>query len=1016
MRDQFLKFLAIIALLAVIVSFIMAVIAAIGSMKITDGCLYRYNVSGDNTNQSNSDLMTSTINLRADANNTAIDNSTNSEVIIERDPDNYGKWLNTKVPAVAGQKIKLKITGEISLCQAYIPKNNLQQASDLDNNGNRVKIPRVSDPVNPVPLIFDAKTDEWRNIAEIYANDQIIISISRDQQGNVGSDGDIIPGTAENVSMQNIFKVTNDGTPGIITADCSEGKRVYVPICGRYSIYYGPYVDHCKSDTYRCGGYEKCCLGLVDLFGAGCVDGEDAFGTCWGSRQRVCDNKRCSYNKTIRLAAPAPYRYDGYYTSLWYDNINQLIRNYNVYECFHDPKGNIEACHNDREITEQDKAIIENTEPGGYQKTLYFWFSANDATGLLYRLDTSEAPTAPKSRGTSYKFAKILSDADINSISSDKKNNFIINNTNPDAPKPIYYYVQKPTNAPIYLQYRFHANDSQFANNTGGYVLNIKQTKCRRINGVSMTDVHFADRGRIKYGVIPYDQDPNEPNSNFQFDDIIPDVDGNAYITVPSDKSGYLWMKIYNAQDDYQYSFGQYQVQFFTSQNTGSFIALILSPLLDTLKGKVKDASEMIFKNMTCYDGDPNKDYKITSCTNFFSYIKAILTLYIMVYAAMFLLGMVQISQTDLVIRVIKIGIVAGLMSHKTFDFFSSYVFDFVTGFSDQMIANMSGYSSMFSTGGEGVSITGISSGGALETTKKQISNPMMFLESLMTRVFLSQTFMSQILALISMGISGILYFIIIFIALAITIITVFRAIAIYIMAFLAIAVLISLTPLFLTFMLFDFTRYLFDNWIRFAFRYMMEPVVLMAGIIVLTQLFTIYLDYAIGYSVCWKCALPIKLPFPNIPGFNPAFANVELFCINWFAPWGFDHRSGMMGVNMQHIIALVIIAYCMYGYTELSGQIVGKLTGNSGASATQMGNTMSSKMEDSALKKVGLDANSRAQIKAGIEQRLKGRESALKKGQKEARKGPKTDSQKPKKQEGSRTDSEESSITEDGE
>ena len=72
--------------------------------------------------------------------------------------------------------------------------------------------------------------------------------------------------------------------------------------------------------------------------------------------------------------------------------------------------------------------------------------------------------------------------------------------------------------------------------------------------------------------------------------------------------------------------------------------------------------------------------------------------------------------------------------------------------------------------------------------------------------------------------------------------------------------------------------------------------------------------------------------------------------------------------------------------------------------------------MEYNALKKVGLDARSRAQIKAGIEQRLKGRESALKKGQKETRKGPKVDNQKPEKQDGPGADSEQSSITGDGE
>ena len=121
----------------------------------------------------------------------------------------------------------------------------------------------------------------------------------------------------------------------------------------------------------------------------------------------------------------------------------------------------------------------------------------------------------------------------------------------------------------------------------------------------------------------------------------------------------------------------------------------------------------------------------------------------------------------------------------------------------------------------------------------------------------------------------------------------------------------------------------------------MIEPVVMMAGIIVLTQLFTIYLDFVLGYSVCWKCALPIKIPF--IDTILPiALLNVPIFCINWFAPWGMDYMSGMMGVNMQNIVALVIIAYGMYGYVEFSGRMVVKLTSAVGPSATEIGDKMS--------------------------------------------------------------------------
>ena len=352
---------------------------------------------------------------------------------------------------------------------------------------------------------------------------------------------------------------------------------------------------------------------------------------------------------------------------------------------------------------------------------------------------------------------------------------------------------------------------------------------------------------------------------------------------------------------------------------------------------------------MTCYKGAGEAG----SCTNFFSYIKAILTLYIMLYGASFLLGIVKINQTDLVIRVVKISIVAGLLNDSTFEFFNSYVFDFVTGFSDNIISNMSGYS-MFS--------------GATS-----VSNPFMFLNEVMSKIFLSSTFSAQMMAMLSMGFGGLIYFILVFVTICIIVVVLLKAIAIYLMAFMAIAVLIGLAPLFLTFILFERTWYLFDHWLKFMFRYMLEPVIMLAGIIILTQLFTIYLDQVVGYSVCWKCAIPFKIPFVNIKGVTPAFLDVELFCINWFAPWGFDHRNDIMGINMQNIVALMMLAYCMWGYIDFSGRIVAIIAGGTGGpSASRMGNALYSSMKNNALSKVGLDQKYRQEIKQATRARLK--------------------------------------------
>ncbi len=896
---------------AVLLIVVLWIIAIIGAMNLTDGCLYRYNFNEDGS-YSTASQVTNTVILKANGNYTALSSEEAVSDVITLDPTQYGQWLNTNLHVSKSQKVKLTIKGEVSLCKAYLPINNLQTLSNTNIEGDLIPIPRTEDKMTPpASVYFDAKTDQWRNIAQLFRDDHVVVSIVPDQKST-------IPATVVYNSIEN----------SNISADCREGMQSYSPICGRYSIWdsSSSYTDSCqwREECYECNCREEC-------------GSWNWLGICFGGYETVCD--WCGCYENVSSIAPEPYQFDGKYTSPWYDDISSLITDFNQ-DCstnqlyidgYKTPK--------DPSLPISDDNFIQTG--GEYQDQKYFWFSADNAAGLLYRFDNNVNPTNANSRGSNYNFARIQDDQ---SFHQNGENYKIIMNTK---------YNQSDVG---YLQYRFHDNDGEFANNTGGYVLNIKQTKCRRTNGNALNDV-VSGRGRVQYIVADYGSNPNLNNisnpgnsgNSGNVNNIIVDANGSGEIDIPSDIDGYLWIRIKNDPNDYKDSFGQYNVEFSTSLETGEFFKGVLDPFFTGLKDKIKNASISLFKNMTCYKGigDTNQ------CTNFFQYIKFMLIIYVIFYGMMFLLGMVKINQTDLVIRVIKIGIVAGLMNDKTFEFFNNNVFDFVTVFSDDIMSNISGY---------GISLS-----------DNSVSNPFMFLDEVMTKIFFSSTFAAQMMALLSMGLNGVLYFILMFVCICIVIIVALRAIAVYLMAFMAIAVLIGLAPLFLTFILFERTWYLFDNWIKFMIRYMLEPIILLAGIIILMQLFTIYLDYIVGYSVCWKCAIPIKIPFPQIEGVTPAFLDVELFCINWFAPWGFDHRSSAMGLNMQSMIVLIIIAYCMWGYVDFSANIVARLAGgHGGPSATRMGNLMYNATEQNLLSKVGLDANSRRNILGNARMRSK--------------------------------------------
>jgi type IV secretion system protein VirB6 len=909
--------LALIAALvgiALLVIIILILLAFIGVSPLGTGCFIRYSRDGEMQSQSS-------INLMASGNYTT---NVSSSGVLSIDPNAYGKWKNTGWIVKENEVVNLEASGEVQLCKAYLPlKNNLNSTSIPDTRTTKILIPNTDSTDSPIELKFDAKNCQWRNIAQLDFNDHIVVTLRPNAKPIDTSIGNIRAMTYTN-------PLTGQAEPAV---DCSENLTAYSPVCGRWASEVSAYyISQCTQDADPCPNSKYSTNGswsttpkpilkpykddgsatyshstmlsnfvINRRFNNIYITNDPKFTTPPETAKSICDGGLVSDTNAIIKLSDASCNVDN--------------RGYSNYQ--HAPVGVAELT-----LTSATKSCIYcavgsnrkffeyNYDYNGYAPSgLQSWYSADTATGLLYRFSDTDNSVKPidSERGNpessdrpGYRFASIL------------EGRKIFKYTHLDGTK--------------YLQFRPISDKCN--TNTGGYIVGIKQTKCRRSNGGFSTD-SFANRGQIQYIITDFEKDPNTTTftpSSLTFT--------KGATTFTANKNGKLWLKINNNPNDVIDSSGQYTITKNVSAAESKFNDKVLTPMLTEIKNMSTSTGTKIFQNMTCYQNTE------APCTNFFTYIKAMLTLYVAVFGAMFLLGMVQISQKDLVIRIIKIAIISGLISGQTFVLFQTYVFDFTINFSNQIISNISGYS--------------------LPTVGAP-NNPLMFTDELLSRMFFSPTFLAQLLATLSFGIFGPFYFILILIALVICVITIFRAIAVYIMAFIAVALLLGLAPFFLVFMLFQQTYYLFENWSRFLFRYMIEPAILLVGIIILTKLFTIYLDNVLGYSVCWKCALEFKLPFPSIPGLPTGILNTPLFCISWFGAWGLDSSNNTIGMNMSNIVGLIMIAYCMYGYTDFAGSLVTNLTNTPLApGATGMGKSISSAMGQAALGKVGLDSANR--------------------------------------------------------
>ena len=223
-----------------------------------------------------------------------------------------------------------------------------------------------------------------------------------------------------------------------------------------------------------------------------------------------------------------------------------------------------------------------------------------------------------------------------------------------------------------------------------------------------------------------------------------------------------------------------------------------------------------------------------------------------------------------------------------------------------------------------------------------------------MTKIFFNKTFYVQLLSTFSMGILGIPFFLIICYSLLLLLSSLIEVISIYLISLMFLALLIIIAPIFIVFILFKSTRYLFDNWVAYLIRYCLEPVLIIGGMIILVELYEVFLDQVLNHSVCWKCAWPIKIPIIplQIPGLPHFDSTITLFCINWFMPWGYEYADPAFSISFYDIISLLILSQCMTHYISFMSQALGILFagrgGTPGPSATGIAGNMSKAMSSS--------------------------------------------------------------------
>lgn len=228
---------------------------------------------------------------------------------------------------------------------------------------------------------------------------------------------------------------------------------------------------------------------------------------------------------------------------------------------------------------------------------------------------------------------------------------------------------------------------------------------------------------------------------------------------------------------------------------------------------------------------------------------RAVLTLYIAIYGILFTFGMTQITVSDFVMRMIKIGVIVIILtppsgggpvpgsSASIWDFFNGWVVNFFNTTVDELIN----------------AVTGIAIGGSpmWGCPSSGSCPPLAAIDAAIAKA-VSANMAVHLLATLFTSAYGALHAILMGLALWAFLGSILTAIWVYLMSMVLRALLFGVAPLFIICLLFQRTRHLFDGWLNQVVNACLQPILLFTFFAFFVVLVTTSIDRILEVPVCW--------------------------------------------------------------------------------------------------------------------------------------------------------------------
>ena len=298
----------------------------------------------------------------------------------------------------------------------------------------------------------------------------------------------------------------------------------------------------------------------------------------------------------------------------------------------------------------------------------------------------------------------------------------------------------------------------------------------------------------------------------------------------------------------------------------------------------------------------------ITGNNLFKADLRALLVLYVAISAFLFMIGMLRIHQSELVIRLLKIGIIVALISPTAWEFFNNYLFDLIIN-GGLEIANI------VTEAAFEYSFTYDNASFVLSETNQALS-----LYDAVLAMLLSPAIHAKVWGLLfyKWYFVYIIFFYIIFV---IMILAIVKSVTMYVVSFVLLAILIVISPLFIPMILFRFTKQLFDAWLKQLVANSIMMVVIAVSLALMMSLITTEIQKMLLYKVCWQSIFSLTLFIP----FSSPSEYVTAIDFYFFHPS--DSHELDSSITVDNFFSFLMVAFIFKGFMDKIPQLIDALS-----------------------------------------------------------------------------------------